>query len=69
MTDNVEKKIPALPQETVEYILSCLDGRTLGFAEQVCVQWNRLCKLKKVWTIKYYCIVYFNGSVSFYAFE
>lgn len=47
MTDSEEIDIPALPQEAVEYILSCLDGRTLGCAEQVCVKWNRLCKLKK----------------------
>lgn len=48
MADSERKQIPALPQEIFEYILSCLDGKTLGSAEKVCVKWNRLCKLQKV---------------------
>lgn len=47
MTESEDKIVPALPRETIEHVLCFLDGKTLGSAEQVCVEWNRLCKLQK----------------------
>lgn len=47
MTDSKDMIVPALPRETIEHVLRFLDGKTLGSAEQVCVEWNRLCKLQK----------------------